>query len=80
MFFFLKKVARLEVVRETKQKVANGLFDEVDLNLEDVDLYSDISAAASSHIKVFGIFIIRGSSRLRAGFSSRQPGFDSCLG
>lgn len=52
------------MVHETKQKLANGLLDEVDLNLEDVDLYSDISAAASSHIKVLLSFkLIQCSSK-----------------
>lgn len=29
---------------ETKQKISDGLFDEVDVNLDDIDLYSDVTS------------------------------------
>ena len=41
---FSVQLARLQIVLETKQKVADGLFDEVDINMEDADLYSDTTS------------------------------------
>ncbi len=40
------QLARLRVVLDTKQKVAAGLYDEVDVNVEDADLYSDTTSLA----------------------------------
>ncbi len=40
----IEQVDRLQVVMETKRKIASGLFDEIDVNLDDVDLYSDVTS------------------------------------
>jgi hypothetical protein len=40
----IDQVDRLQVVMETKRKIASGLFDEIDVNLDDVDLYSDVTS------------------------------------
>ena len=39
-----EQVGRLQSVMETKRKIASGLFDEIDVNLDDVDLYSDVTS------------------------------------
>ena len=40
----IEQVDRLQAVMETKRKIASGLFDEIDVNLDDVDLYSDVTS------------------------------------
>ncbi len=40
----IDQVDRLQAVMETKRKIASGLFDEIDVNLDDVDLYSDVTS------------------------------------
>jgi hypothetical protein len=41
---FIEQVDRLQAVMETKRKIASGHFDEIDVNLDDVDLYSDVTS------------------------------------
>lgn len=38
------KADRLQVVLETKQKIACGLTEETDVNVEDADLYSETTS------------------------------------
>lgn len=45
---FHDQLLRLDKVVEMKQKLADGLLDEVDINLEDADLYSDTTSHAGS--------------------------------
>ena len=40
----IEQVDRLSCVLETKRKIASGLFDEIDVNLDDIDLYSDVTS------------------------------------
>ena len=41
---FRQQIDRLKIVLEMKQKLADGLFEEVDINMEDADLYSDTTS------------------------------------
>ena len=41
---------RLLSVLETKRKIACGLYDEVDVNVEDADLYSDTTSLAPGSV------------------------------
>lgn len=39
---------RLQKVLEMRTKISSGLYDEVDVNVEDDDLYSELNSVAST--------------------------------
>ena len=47
---FGEQMQRLLSVLETKRKIACGLYDEVDVNVEDADLYSDTTSLAPGSV------------------------------
>ena len=47
---FGDQIQRLLTVLETKRKIACGLYDEVDVNVEDADLYSDTTSVAPGSV------------------------------
>lgn len=47
---FDEQMQRLHSVLETKRKIACGLYDEVDVNVEDADLYSDTTSLAPGSV------------------------------
>ena len=47
---FGEQMQRLRSVLETKRKIACGLYDEVDVNVEDADLYSDTTSLAAGSV------------------------------
>lgn len=49
---FDRLLARLVVVLDTKQKMASGLYDEVDVNPEDGDLYSETTSTVAGPMSV----------------------------
>ena len=52
---FQTNLSRFESILATKEKLNSGLLDEVDINVEDADLYSDTTSMTGVMSNISGV-------------------------